>query len=74
MTGVICAAEPIMTKWKWWLGNKLPAKTFIINENGDYFWLDRLRIPPVVAVYRLPAWDSPDRRRRARWCGWCVSR
>jgi hypothetical protein len=38
--GVICAAEPIMTKWKWWLAAKLPAKIFIINENGDYFWLD----------------------------------
>jgi hypothetical protein len=41
VAGVICAAEPIMTKWKWWLCAKLPAKIFIINENGDYFWLDR---------------------------------
>ena len=38
--GVVCSAEPILTKWKWWLGAKLPAKLFIINENGDYFWLD----------------------------------
>src|SRR3569623_810239 len=28
--GMICAAEPI------------PAKSFIINENGDYFWLTRI--------------------------------
>jgi hypothetical protein len=41
VVGVICAAEPIMTKWKWWLGAKLRAKLFIINENGDYFWMDR---------------------------------
>jgi hypothetical protein len=41
VAGVICAAEPIMTKWKWWLAAKLPSKIFIINENGDYFWLDR---------------------------------
>ncbi len=41
ITGMICAAEPIMTKWKVWLGWKLPAKLFVINENGDYFWLDR---------------------------------
>lgn len=40
VVGIICSAEPIMTKWKWWLGAKLPAKLFIINENGDYFWLD----------------------------------
>src|SRR5580704_14261536 len=24
--GIICAAEPIMTKWKWWLAAKIPAK------------------------------------------------
>jgi hypothetical protein len=40
MAGIICAAEPIMTKWKWWLTARVPAKFFIINENGDYFWLD----------------------------------
>ena len=38
--GIICAAEPIMTKWKWWLAAKIPAKAFIINENCDFFWLD----------------------------------
>ncbi len=41
VAGIICSAEPIMTKWKWWLGAHLPVKVFIINENGDYFWLDR---------------------------------
>jgi hypothetical protein len=40
LMGVICAAEPIMTKWKWVLAARLPAKVFIINENADYFWLD----------------------------------
>jgi hypothetical protein len=40
VAGIICAAEPIMTKWKWWLTARLPAKVFVINENGDYFWLD----------------------------------
>ena len=39
--GMICAAEPIMAKWKWWLAAKVPAKFFVINENGDYFWLNR---------------------------------
>jgi hypothetical protein len=23
------------------LGLRVPAKIFVINENGDYFWLDR---------------------------------
>jgi hypothetical protein len=41
MVGVICSTEPIMTKWKWMIALRLPAKVFIINENGDYFWLNR---------------------------------
>jgi hypothetical protein len=38
--GIICSDEPIMTKWKWVLAARLPAKVFVLNENGDYFWLD----------------------------------
>jgi hypothetical protein len=38
--GILCSGEPIMTKWKWALAARLPAKVFVINENGDYFWLD----------------------------------
>ena len=30
-----------MTKWKWLLALRVPAKFFIVNENGDYFWLHR---------------------------------
>jgi hypothetical protein len=41
VAGMICAAEPIMTKWKWWLAWRLPVKVFIINENSDFFWFDR---------------------------------
>jgi hypothetical protein len=41
VVGMICCAMPIMTKWKWALAARLPAKVFVLNENGDYFWLDR---------------------------------
>lgn len=41
IVGMICSAEPIMTKWKWMIAARLPAKVFVLNENGDYFWLDR---------------------------------
>lgn len=44
VAGVVCAAVPIMTKWKWWLAFKAPAKICIINENADYFWLDRAHL------------------------------
>ncbi|HUA60708.1 MAG TPA: hypothetical protein VML19_18230 [Verrucomicrobiae bacterium] len=39
--GVICSNEPLMTKWKWSLVFRIPAKVFIINENADFFWLAR---------------------------------
>jgi len=39
--GLVCSGEPIMTKWKWTLAYQVPAKTFVLNENGDYFFLDR---------------------------------
>jgi hypothetical protein len=38
--GILCTAEPIMTKWKWALAFLAPAKLFILNENGDWFWFD----------------------------------
>ncbi|MBI3679023.1 MAG: hypothetical protein HY235_01225 [Acidobacteria bacterium] len=38
--GIICSGEPVMTKWKWWLALRIPAKVFILNENGDYYWFD----------------------------------
>jgi len=40
VAGMICSAEPVMTKWKWWLAAKLKSKILIVNENADYFWLD----------------------------------
>ena len=44
LLGIVCSGEPLMTKWKWVLALRIPAKIFIINENGDYFWLDRLHL------------------------------
>jgi hypothetical protein len=38
---MICSGQPIMTKWKWALAWQVPAKILIVNENGDYFFLDR---------------------------------
>jgi hypothetical protein len=44
MVGIICSGEVVMAKWKWVLAARIPAKLFIINENGDYFWCDRLHL------------------------------
>jgi hypothetical protein len=41
VTGIICSAEPIMTRWKWMLAVRVPAHLFLLNENGDFVWFDR---------------------------------
>lgn len=38
---VLCTGDPIMTKWKWMVALRIPAKLMIVNENADTFWLDR---------------------------------
>ena len=47
LMGIVCSGEVVLAKWKWVLGLRIPAKVFIINENGDYFWLDRLHLEPI---------------------------
>lgn len=52
--GIICSGESIMTKWKWVIAARLPAKVFILNENGDYFWIDYKHWPAIrhFGLYR----------------------
>ena len=37
---VVCSKEPVMYAWKMLALLWVPAKTLVVNENGDYFWLD----------------------------------
>jgi hypothetical protein len=53
VTGIICSAEPIMTKWKWMLAYQLPARVFLLNENGDYVWFDRNHADLLFAYAQL---------------------
>lgn len=39
--GMLCTGAPIMTAWKWLTAWRMPSKVFLVNENSDYFWLDR---------------------------------
>jgi hypothetical protein len=48
--GIICSAEPIMTRWKWMLAMRVPAHLFLLNENGDFVWFDSEHLP-VLAAY-----------------------
>ncbi len=51
---IICSGEPIMMKWKCALGAHLRSKILVLNENGDFFWLDRghWRIALHFVLYR----------------------
>lgn len=40
LIGIMCTEQPIMTKWKWMLAARIPAKLFIVNENMDFFLAD----------------------------------
>jgi hypothetical protein len=51
--GMICSAESIMTKWKWLIALRLPAKFFIVNENGDYFWVQRANSPTIRRFFLI---------------------
>ena len=37
---ILCSKEPVMYTWKLLALLIIPAKTLIVNENGDFFWLD----------------------------------
>lgn len=66
--GIVCSAEPIMTKWKWMLAYQIGARTFLINENADYVWFDRLHWKGLTAYasLRLGFEDSGAVRTLAR--------
>ena len=53
--GILCTAEPIMTKWKFALAARMPAKLMVINENADFFWCDRgnWRILSTFILFRM---------------------
>lgn len=40
VAGIVCSGEAVMARWKWAIAWQIPAKVFVLNENGDYFWFD----------------------------------
>ncbi len=44
---ILCSAEPVMTRWKWFVGAKVHSKVMVLNENADWFWLDSGHWPTV---------------------------
>jgi len=54
LVGILCSGEVVMAKWKWVIALGMAAKVFIINENGDYFWFDRMHLGAIrqFVLYR----------------------
>jgi hypothetical protein len=53
--GIVCSAEALMPLWKAALALRIPAKIFVINENADYFWFDRVHLKQVRRFVLLRA-------------------
>jgi hypothetical protein len=45
VAAMLFSGEPILFNWKAALLLLLPSKILLINENGDFFWLDRPNLP-----------------------------
>ncbi len=52
VVAVLAADDPTMAPWKWAALAALPAKFLVVNENADFFWLDRGHWPNLVALLR----------------------
>ena len=65
--GIVCSGEPLMTKWKWAIAWRVPAKLFIINENADFFWFSRThwRVVWRFVLYRSGLGDAGAARMLA---------
>src|SRR5271157_4254954 len=52
VVGILCSGEPIMTRWKWAVALRVPAKLLVVNENVDYFWFDRGNLGSMRAMLK----------------------
>jgi hypothetical protein len=52
VVAIFCTGHNIMTRWKWAVALRVPAKVLIVNENGDYFWLDSGNFANMLAMLK----------------------
>ena len=45
IAALLFSGDPVMFNWKMILLALLPSKILLVNENGDFFWLDRPNLP-----------------------------
>ena len=53
VVGILCSNEAIMTKWKWMLAARLPAKLFVINEFAGFLFVDYGHWPNILEFLRV---------------------
>ena len=53
VVGILCSNEAIMTKWKWMLAARLPAKIFVINEFAGFLFVDYGHWPNILEFLRV---------------------
>lgn len=52
VAGVLASGDPTMALWKWFSIAVVPAKFLVLNENVDFFWIDRAHWTNAVALLR----------------------
>ncbi len=52
VAAVLMGGDAIMASWRWAALALLPAKFLIVNEHGDFFWLDRGHIGPLMQFFQ----------------------
>jgi hypothetical protein len=53
VVGILCSNEAIMTKWKWMLAARLPAKIFVINEFAGFLFVVYGHWPNILEFLRV---------------------
>lgn len=52
IAAAIFADDPTLGPWKWFLLATLNSKFLILNENGDFFWVDRGHLPNLFDMFQ----------------------
>jgi hypothetical protein len=52
VAGVLSSGDPTMALWKWSAIVAVPAKFLVLNENVDFFWIDRAHWTNAAALLR----------------------
>jgi hypothetical protein len=67
VAAVLMAGDGIMAPWRWATLAALPAKFLIVNENADFFWLDRGHLGPLTQFIQRRSGLGDDSVLRTIW-------